>query len=236
MSGTIVDITIPSEQFALEYTLNTLETATFEVEQMVATNHKVLMPLVWIDSPDRISLEATLADDDSVADFQLVANFETDCLYQLEWAEHVEHLIHVLVERNGTVLRAIGHDDSWNLRMLFADREMAAQTNEYCLEHDIDFDVADIHAFTGHSGSRAGLTSCQQTALQLAAERGYYTVPREASAEDLAQEFGISHQALSERLRRAHGNLIQQVFGIRNEKPDPADSLPAESHSETSVD
>ncbi|MFB9809579.1 helix-turn-helix domain-containing protein [Haladaptatus pallidirubidus] len=94
----------------------------------------------------------------------------------------------------------------------------------------------NIQEFSDRGGTRFGLTESQRTALQLAAERGYYTVPREVTADDLSEEFGISHQALSERLRRAHGNLIQHVLGSRTEKTEPADAPPIESRSETTVD
>lgn len=48
-----------------------------------------------------------------------------------------------------------------------------------------------------------GLTSKQYEALTTAYERGYYQVPRETDLQKLAEELDISHQALSERLRRA---------------------------------
>ncbi|WP_266082430.1 helix-turn-helix domain-containing protein [Haladaptatus caseinilyticus] len=224
MSGTIVEVTVPREQFALAHTLAELETLTFDVEQMVATNQKSLMPLMWVDAPDRPTLETAFAADDSVAGYHMIADFETEYLYQLEWVDRIEHLIQILVDQEGTVLRATGRHSSWTFRLLFADREMAARTNEYCLEHGIDFEVTDIHDFTGHNGSRIGLTDCQQTALELAAARGYYTVPREVSADDLAEELGISPQALSERLRRAHGHLVHHVFGTGNEVSDSTDT------------
>nr|WP_083252588.1 trypsin-like peptidase domain-containing protein [Haladaptatus sp. W1] len=91
---------------------------------------------IWADVPDRAPLEAAFSKDDSVAAFQLIGEFETDCLYQLEWEDHIEHLVHILVEHEGSVLRAIARNERWELRLLFAERELAACTNEYCLDHD----------------------------------------------------------------------------------------------------
>ncbi|WP_231188300.1 helix-turn-helix domain-containing protein [Haladaptatus sp. DYF46] len=227
MTGTIVEVTIPSEQFALEHTLTEFETLTFEVEQMVAMNRDTLMPFIWIDSSDLIRLETAFRADESVAEFERIADFETDCLYQLTWVDRISHLIRILVDEKGTVMSATGYDDTWHLRLLFADRDAATRTNAYCEEQGIDFGIENIHEFTNHSGSRVGVTDPQQETLQLAAERGYYTVPREATAEDLAKEFGISHQALSERLRRGHGALVTHVFGGSagtSESPEPADT------------
>ena len=235
MTGTIVEITVPAAQFALEYTLSEFEHVTFEVEQVAATNQDSLMPFMRIETTDRVRLEEAFAIDDSVDGFELIATFETDCLYKFDWADRIDHLIRVLVDQNATIQTAVGQTDHWNFRLIFADREAAASTNEYCKEQGIDFEVRNIQEFGDRGSNRFGLTDYQRTAIQLAADRGYYEVPREATADDLAEEFGISHQALSERLRRAHGSLIQHVLGIRNEKPDPAES-PPETHSETSVD
>ncbi len=45
-----------------------------------------------------------------------------------------------------------------------------------------------------------------------AKEMGYYDVPRGISLSELADELGVSHQALSERLRRGHGRLIDRTL------------------------
>ena len=59
------------------------------------------------------------------------------------------------------------------------------------------------------------LTDKQGEALELAFEQGYYEIPRDTTAKEFAEAVGISHQALSERLRRAHKNLAENtvVFG-----------------------
>lgn len=56
------------------------------------------------------------------------------------------------------------------------------------------------------------LTGKQRTALELAVGRGYYRNPREVELETLAEELGISRQALSYRLRTAERKLLGQVF------------------------
>lgn len=215
MTGTLVEVTIPAEQFALEHTLDTLETVTFEVEQMVATNRDSLIPFIWIGTSDRGTLEAAFRADESVADFQLIAGFETECLYQLEWVDHIEHLIRMLVDEKATVLAASGQEDTWHLRLLFADHDSITRTTEYCEQNGIDFDIENIHEFSNERSDRFGLTDSQQKTLRHAADRGYYSVPRDVTAEELADEFDVSHQALSERLRRGHGSLVDHVLGER---------------------
>ncbi|WP_254662883.1 helix-turn-helix domain-containing protein [Haladaptatus sp. W1] len=48
----------------------------------------------------------------------------------------------------------------------------------------------------------------QLEVLQLAAKHGYYDVPRGITLRELADRIDVSHQAVSERIRRAHGHLI----------------------------
>lgn len=60
---------------------------------------------------------------------------------------------------------------------------------------------------------RWNLTSGQAEALETAYEMGYFEVPKEASAAEIAMELGVSTSAFGERLRRAQAALLGQVFG-----------------------
>ncbi|WP_458191145.1 helix-turn-helix domain-containing protein [Haladaptatus sp. NG-WS-4] len=225
MAGTIVEVTFPAKQFALEHTLNTLETVTFEVEQIVATNPDSLMPFIWITTSYRSLLEEAFTADESVAEFQLIADFETEYLYQLEWVDHIEHLIRILVTEKATVLAARGHENTWHLRLLFADHDSVTRTHEYCQEHGIEFDIENIKEFNNQRSARFGLTKTQQNALQLAADRGYYSVPRESTTEELAEALNVCHQALSERLRRGHGTLVDHLLSTSKTAEPPETTL-----------
>jgi predicted DNA binding protein len=57
------------------------------------------------------------------------------------------------------------------------------------------------------------LTPAQEAALRTALELGYFAVPRDADAGDVAAELGISKSAFLERLRRGQASLFRQVFG-----------------------
>ncbi|WP_227379581.1 helix-turn-helix domain-containing protein [Haladaptatus halobius] len=41
---------------------------------------------------------------------------------------------------------------------------------------------------------------------------GYYSVPRNATGKELADEFNISHQAFSERLWRGYRELVKNAL------------------------
>ena len=209
MTGTMLDVTFPSEQFALEDTLKALKTVEFDVEQIITTDAESLMPYIWVHSVDRTAIEDAFDADDTVADYQLIAEFDDDCLYRLTWVERISHLLRILVDESGTVLSATGEGDTWYLRLLFPDHDSVTRTHEYCKQAGIDMNIRNITEFDKGHRDQSGLSDSQRTTLRLAHERGYYSIPRDATAEDLAAEIGVTHQAVSERLRRGHGRLVE---------------------------
>lgn len=52
------------------------------------------------------------------------------------------------------------------------------------------------------------LSDKQMETLQTALECGYFEVPRGITLKELAKELGCSHQATSERLRRANNRIV----------------------------
>lgn len=48
----------------------------------------------------------------------------------------------------------------------------------------------------------------------MALERGYFSVPRDAQIGDLADELGVSTNAVSQRLRRAMENLTRNTLAV----------------------
>ena len=61
-------------------------------------------------------------------------------------------------------------------------------------------------------GTRWDLTPAQAEALRAASEMGYFSVPREVTAAEVAAELGISKSAFLERLRRGQDGLLRQVL------------------------
>jgi hypothetical protein len=83
------------------------------------------------------------------------------------------------------------------------------------------------------------LSDVQRETLRVAYESGYYSVPRAAALGELAARLGVSHQAISERLRRGVGSLIEYTLaggpsndrrevGTRGRPPSRSEPLEAE--------
>ncbi|WP_121743634.1 helix-turn-helix domain-containing protein [Natronorubrum halophilum] len=59
------------------------------------------------------------------------------------------------------------------------------------------------------------LTDEQLAVLETAYNHGYFDIPREASATDLADELDIAQSTVSERLRTAERTLLALIYGPR---------------------
>ncbi|GAA0202123.1 helix-turn-helix domain-containing protein [Haladaptatus pallidirubidus] len=214
MTATVVEVEIPPDEFALSQSLAALEDLSFEIERVVAHDDDEVMPFVWISSEksSREDIETALAEDPSVKDIELLANLEDEWLYQMGWVDQIGALIQILVKEDGTILAAMGNHSCWNLRIVFPEREALSRTYDYCENHGLTLDVLNIYRLDEGRRGRFGLTEDQQDTLTLAYDHGYYQVPRKATADDLAEELGISHQAISERLRRGHGSLVENAL------------------------
>ncbi|WP_266080896.1 helix-turn-helix domain-containing protein [Haladaptatus caseinilyticus] len=214
MVATIAEVELPAEEFTLYRSLSMLEELRCEVERFVASGSDRVMPYVWVsgDGYTEGDVSTTLADDSSIEQVELLANLSDEWLYQMDWIDDIETLVQILVEEEGTILAATGNQRVWHLRILFPEREALSRTYEYCEENDLVFRISNIYQVEEGRKGRFGLLNDHQDTLELAYKRGYYEVPRGSTAGDLGKELGISHQAVSERLRRAHGRLVENAI------------------------
>lgn len=86
--------------------------------------------------------------------------------------------------------------------------EKAGETVGVQLERVSELGAEDDEAVARHWR----LTGPQEAALRAAYELGYFTVPRQVTAEDVATALDISKSAFIERLHRAQHSLFGQLF------------------------
>jgi len=132
----------------------------------------------------------------------------------MEWIDRVDLLVQMLTNAEATVLDAVGRDGQWKLRVLYPERELFSKTHDFREEHGLVFDVRSIRELEGEPAGRYGLTAEQYEVLAEAARLGYFEVPRAVSLEELAEELGVSHQAASERIRRATSALVDDTLFV----------------------
>ena len=217
--ATIVRGSVPASEFALGATLERLPEASFETERIVTSGEDAVMPLLWVRRVEREAVDRALESDPSVDSVESLADFGDEQLYRMQWIDHVDLLLQMLTNAEATVLDAYGREDHWELRVLYPDRNHFSSTHDFCSEHGFTFDVEAIRELEGQPAGRFGLTEEQYRALVAATERGYYGVPRGTELQEIADEFDLSHQAFSERLRRGTESLVMDTLLV-GEPPD----------------
>ncbi|MFC7155015.1 helix-turn-helix domain-containing protein [Halomarina halobia] len=212
MSGTIAEIGVPTDKFALHETLKRHEGVTFEIERVVAYDAGRVMPYLWSSGMDGEALTTALGSDSSVETVSLFSDVDGEQLFQVEWAGWVRTLVRQFVEEEATILAATASHDGWQFRVLFPNREALSRTHDACGGKDMDLKYLKVHQMNAERPGTLGLTTAQHETLGAALRHGYYKVPRGVTTAELADELGISHQALSERLRRAHEALVEHAL------------------------
>lgn len=214
--STLIHANIPVEEFALTETLQALSKVIVEGERIVAGPNNTVMPLIWVRETTPTVFENAVAEDPTVTDDRLLIGDEERWLYEMRWTTNVRLVLDVLTNAMALVLDAVGSKDGWNLRVLFPNRDALSSTNEFCQDHGLTFEITHVRHLDPdppHPPSpRVGLTDAQYKTLTEAYEQGYFDVPRRITLSELATELDISHQALSERLRRGHNVLIKDIL------------------------
>jgi predicted DNA binding protein len=210
----IARIAVPASALALGEVLESLPDAEFEVERIVETGEDRVMPLLWVRDAEQEEIEDVLEEASSVQNASLVAAFDEEFLYQMDWIDRIDLLVQMITNSKASILDAYGQRGRWHLRVLYPDRQLFSKTHDFCEEHGMDLQIQSIREMEGEPAGRYGLTEEQHQALVYAVKRGYFKIPRDITLEELATETDVSHQALSERLRRGMETLVEDTLMI----------------------
>ena len=209
----VAEFSVKSDDFALSRSLTEAPQMVVEIEQVVATLEDKVMPYFWVSGGDHGEFEEAFQNDESVTDIVRVDQADDAILYRAEWTENVETIVYAYLELGATILQAVGRDRNWELRMRFDDRASLSKFEEYCEEHGIAFELNRLQEQEQPMASaQYDLTTKQRETLVTALNEGYYEVPQAISMSELADEMGVSQQALSKRFHAAHRNLITSTL------------------------
>lgn len=196
-------------------------------EESDRTDNGELLLLFWAESEDYEAFETAMGDDSTVTAPRRLAEFRDRRLYQVEviGEARVRQVYPTLVEVGGIIEACTGTDQGWKLDVTFPDQEALQHFHDVCSEYDLDFRLVQKYEQSNGPDATAdfGLTEKQRHALALASELGYFEVPRGADLTTVGEELGISHQAASERVRRAVDVLVRRTIGAE------ADTQPQEA-------
>jgi len=211
--GKVVELTIPTEQFALSDTFERVPDATAETVPVAAHGNHGSMPFLSVVSSNTEQLADAITSDETTEEVIPLSGSNQRRLYQVSWRAPVRVVLGVFLQSTGSLLSARGTADRWRLQILFPDQNSISVICENWREHGIDPSIQRIVTVAGKFGfAELQLSQCQHDTLLTAYEMDYYDVPRGVTLEGVADELQVSHQALSERLRRGHRNLIQTTL------------------------
>jgi predicted DNA binding protein len=208
---TVVDATIPTDQFVLEETFERVPDVELEFVRFAVHGSTCAASFLWASTSRPERLEPAMRDDSSTERASCLSREDGRDLYSVDWTASAARLIDRFVDTEGSVLGIRGTADRWTFRILFPDRETASGTFQAWRDDGMGPSLSRIGNLSCREGDKGGLSATQYSTISHAFQTDYYSVPRGTTLEELATNFEVSHQALSERLRRGHSHLVERM-------------------------
>lgn len=210
----ITEFSLPAEAFALGQATSGASDIQIQLERSVPVSKDCTLS-IWAtasgEDQDFKRFEHHLQESHSVKDVETITSVDNSTLYAVERSEQKETFLDGISNVDGVLLEAQGNS-RWSFRVRFRDQGSLARFHEFYQTHDYPVNIERVHTpheeITDEYGF--GLTPKQRETLQLAVEEGYFSVPRETNLSELAEKVEISHQALSERVRRGAKIVLQK--------------------------
>jgi len=216
----IAHLRIPADSFELGRILELEGGGTVELENMVPMGEKAV-PFFSVSDDVRRSFERSVESHPSVDNIVEVSRHDSERLYSLDWSVERDVFFQGIIELEGQLLSGSGTVETWEFEIRFRTHELLGEFQEHCSNAHISLEVGRIYnPVRPGTGMWYGVTAPQREALMLAVQGGYYSIPRGMSTQDLADELGISDQAVTERLRRAIETLTENTLVAMQEDLD----------------
>ncbi|OAQ53789.1 hypothetical protein HTG_05865 [Natrinema mahii] len=209
----IADIEIPADGTGTGQLFEAVPSLTCEMERVIASSGHGL----WLAGPSQSEIEAALDGADAIGRYSQISSDEDRWLYDIEFEPDTVDPFEIVLEEGGTVLSASAADGTWLLSIRVIDRESVSSLYDRLDDDDVTPTIVRLFDLAEESNSQCGLTARQYETLVAAIDHGYFEIPREVSMQELSEELGISHQALSERLRRAYRALVTAELNVTEE-------------------
>jgi predicted DNA binding protein len=216
----IVDLALPSQQFELGRILGMEGDTSVVLETMVPLGERTV-PFFRVHGEEN-GFEESVRGRAAVSDIDVVSTHDGEVLYALDWDISDDTFFEGLIETEVNLLEARGVTETWSFELRFPSHDALSAFQTHCTEHGIPIDVKRLYNPTKpDAGPWYGLSGPQRMTLARAVESGYYSIPRQTSTQALADEFGITDQAVTERLRRGICNLVTSTLLLTEREEEP---------------
>ena len=217
--GLVAEFDIGCQALPLAGVAASAPDATLVLEMQYNHGNRPLF-LVTVQDGSQSNVEAALSEAYDVGEWTLVGQAGETRRYQVfpalsleeQLGEHLDDLagLEALATADAIIQRIDVVPAGWRQTGWFADRDAFSKFSSFW-QRNADF---RLHRLTRDGESEPpgdGLTDRQHEALRIAYELGYFAIPRQASLEDVAAELDIAPSSVSERLRRAQTQLIEET-------------------------
>lgn len=215
----VVEMQVPSDALGPASVLTEGGGTRVEFDRVVP-NGEGLAPYVWVDAEDFEAFESRLRDAAEVERLDRLNGDQSERLYRIAWASsdsetasegdgaETEDVFACLAAVDAAIAHIEGEFGSLTFHVRFPDEGSVSTFASRCVEHGISIEPLRISRDGTRKRTASDLTDQQREALVVAARRGYFEVPRQATLSDIAEELAVSDHAVSERLRRGLRRLV----------------------------
>ena len=191
--------------------LNTAPDMTLRHEVIYRTDDGLVWGC-WGSGDNVRGFEAALRSDPTILSYDVLTDHHDRRLYELTLAGRADDFVYGTMTELGVQLLDITHSIHHTLgRVRCPSREVYKQLCTAWEERCGHVATRQLFAEYRDDAPTHGITPKQWDVLRLAAERGYFSVPRQVELCELAAELDISETAASQRIRRGVDSLVTDV-------------------------
>jgi len=205
----IATFQLDHEAVALRKSFEQVPELQIEAERIAAHSTEWTMPCLWVSGAESISVRKAFEGDPSIETIVGETEFGDEIYYHIEWNDDVQERINSYIDKQGAIIRASVTPEGWRLRIRFVNRDQFDTFRSNLSEQGFSYSLLELTEPNEPRAAVTDLTPRQHEVLVAAWEQGYYEIPRNISSDELANDLGISHQTLSELLRRGTNKLIK---------------------------
>jgi len=199
-------------EFPLAAVFSEFPTAEIELDRVVPTD-EVIIPYFWVRNVDTEKVTMENVTHPGIRDIRVVDTVDRAAFIRIDWDLAYESVLTAINQTNVSLISALGRDNQWSFDFRAGSQQDFADFQSYCQNNDVPLELTQLHALSPlESGQEYDLTGAQREAMIVAYTLGYYDSPREAIRQDVADELGISPQAVGSRLRRGTRRLIASTL------------------------
>lgn len=114
--ATIMEFTLPADDFPLGSVFETLPDVTVTMERLLP-QESLIVPYFWVRGGQPENIESDFKAHPGVNSIDLIDSVENEYLMRTEWDQEYAGVLNALAEDNITVLSAVGTKDGWDFEV-----------------------------------------------------------------------------------------------------------------------